>query len=113
LGIGFLSRNNRPKTLPKIVEEFMTKEFNLSPIYLKDLRYFENTTFIDDRQLKEMRITSRNLLRQTNLKIKEYVDLDNHPDLVLYDGYIEDGSKIHINDKRVVSYSFNHDKKRV
>ncbi len=112
MGIGFFTRTNKPKTVPKTVQEFMAKEFNLSRIYLKDLCYFEKNTFLDNRWLKKIRITSRNLLRQTNLKIREYVDLDSHPDIVLYDGYIEDNKKIHVNDKRVVSYRFNHNRNR-
>ena len=97
------THNNEAKKLPKSVREYMRHRFILLPEYLDTLRCFEYDGRVDDKRVRCIHIFSPYLAREYRLSITTDLDLQQHPEVLLYEGYIDDKGKVYVADRRMMS----------
>lgn len=101
----FPHRNGREaKRLPAPVQEFMRRRFMLRWEYVNQLRCFENAGVVNDRPVTLLRVFSPLQARREHLVIRGYTDLDGHPELLLFEGYIDGEANTYLRDRRTMSY---------
>ena len=88
------------KRLPRAIHEYMRRRFTLLPEYLELLRCFEYTGQVNDKQVRRISIFSPNKAREKQLLIKTIQDLEQHPELLLYEGYIDSQGNAYVADRR-------------
>jgi hypothetical protein len=84
-------RNNKDEAreLPKPLFEHIRKRLNLVPEYLDSLRCFEYDVTANDKKLRCIRVFSPHAAKERNLKIRTNEDLVEHPELLLFEGYLD------------------------
>jgi len=97
-------QRNGAKRLPKPVQEYMRQEFMLRREYLTELRCFEYDGVIHEKPVRCIRIFSPHLAQEQHISIRTNEDLDQHPEVLLYEGYIDAQGNAYINDQRTMSY---------
>jgi len=93
-------RANKAKKLPRVIQEYMERRFNLVPEYLELLRYFEYEGQINGKRVRNIRIFSPDKANEKKLVIKTRQDLEQHPELLFYEGYIDSRGKAYVADRR-------------
>ena len=97
------NHNNKSKKLPRLVHDHMECKFDLLPEYLDMLRCFEYEAVVNGRQVRCIRIFSPDKVRGYHLSIKTHLDLEQHPEMLLYEGYIDGCSSVYVADCRPAS----------
>ena len=69
------------------VRKYMQQRFMLSEGYLNDLRYFEYEGVINEREVLRILIFHPRLARSQHISLRNHTDLEQHPELLLYEGY--------------------------
>ena len=92
--------NGKVHKLPSAVREYMTNRYNLLPEYLEMLRYIEIDGTVNGRQVKRMRIFSPFKAREHNITINSNSELEQHPELLLFEGYIDYCGNVYVADRR-------------
>lgn len=95
-----LRRENKIRKLPKAIQEYMRHRFKLLPEYLELLRCFEYDGQINGRQVRIFSIFSPNKAQEVHLLIKTRQDLEQHPEVLLYQGYIDNQGNAYVADRR-------------
>jgi len=98
-----LWNENEAKRIPKAIQEFMRRRFNLLPEYLELLRCFEYDGQVNGKQVRRIKIFSTSKAREKKLLIKTRQDLEQHPELLFYEGYIDKEGKAYVADRRTPS----------
>lgn len=84
----------------------MRRRFGVLPEYLENLRCFEFEGAVIDEKVKRYRIYSPTKARQQHkITIAGLSDLEKHPDMLLYEGYIDKEGKAYVADRRKSSLS--------
>ena len=99
------NHNNGAKKLPRLVRNYMEHKFDLLPEYLDLLRCFEYYGFFNGRQVRCIRIFSPDKAREYHFLIKTNLDLEQHPEVLFFEGYIDSSGSVYVADRRVMSYS--------
>ncbi|MBI3931699.1 MAG: hypothetical protein HY325_06710 [Chloroflexi bacterium] len=94
---------NEAKRLPRTIQEYMRRRFGLLPEYLELLRCFEYEGRVNDKQVRRISIFSPNKAREQELLIKTRQDLEQHPELLFYEGYIDSQGNAYAADRRMPS----------
>ena len=100
----FFKRHNhniKAKKLPKRVHGYMRWTFDLLPEYLDMLRCFEYTGLFKGRHVIYVNIFSPDMARESHLSIKTNLEWEQHPEMLLYKGYIDSKERVYIADSRV------------
>lgn len=97
---------NGAKKLSGAVQEYMWHRFNLIPVYLDTLRCFEYDGTVNGKQVKRISIFSPNRAKELFLSIKDRVDLDNHTEMLLFEGYIDPDGSVYVADRRAPVHLF-------
>ena len=95
-----LRNENEAKRLPRAIQEYMRHRFSLLPEYLELLKCFENNDQVNGKKVRYIRIFSPNTAREKKISIKTRQDLEQHPDLLFYEGYIDSEGKAYAADRR-------------
>lgn len=95
-----LRRENEIRKLPKPIQEYMRHRFMLLPEYLELLRCFEYDGQINSRNVRLFSIFSPNRAQEKHLLIKTRQDLEQHPEMLLYQGYIDNQGNAYVADRR-------------
>ena len=95
-----LRNENEAKRLPRAIQEYMQRRFILLPEYLELLRCFEYDGQVNGKQVRRISIFSPLKAREKRLIIKTRQDLEQHPELLLYEGYIDSQGKAYVADRR-------------
>ena len=98
-----LRNENKVKRLPRAIQEYMRRRFDLLPEYLKLLRCFEYNGQVNGKQVRRVRIFSPNKALEKKLSIKTWQDLEQHPELLFYEGYIDSQGNAYVADRRAPS----------
>jgi len=85
--------------LPRPVKEYMRRKFDLLPEYLDTLRYFECDRPDNEKEVIHVCIFSPYIGQEHNLTIRTGLDLEQHPEMVLYEGHIDSQGNIYIADR--------------
>ena len=95
-----LRHTNEARRLPKAIQEYMRHRFILLPKYLELLRCFEYVGQVSGKQVRRISIFSPNKADERKLLIKTRQDLEQHPELLFYEGYIDSDGKAYVADRR-------------
>ncbi len=91
---------NGTKRLPREVQEYMKRRFTLLPEYLDLLRCFEYDGLVNEKRVRCIHIFSPNRAREYHLSIKTNQDLGQHPEMLLFQGYIDGQGSVYVADRR-------------
>jgi hypothetical protein len=86
------------KRVPETIQEYLKKRFKLRTSYLGDLMCFEHECISREKQIKQIRIFNPTLARKKGLAIKWNSDLEQHPEVLLFEGYTSNHGQIFIMD---------------
>ncbi|MBC8275248.1 MAG: hypothetical protein H8E40_09810 [Chloroflexi bacterium] len=95
-----LRPNANFKKLPKPISDEIRRRFRMLPEYLDTLRCFEFTGTVNGKQVKRIRIFSPILVKQQNITITDLSDLEKHPNMLLFEGYIDREGETYVADRR-------------
>jgi len=98
-----LRNENKAKRLPKAIQEYMRRRFTLLPEYLELLRCFEYSGQVNGKQVRRISIFSPDKAREKTLLIKTRKDLEQHPELLFYEGHIDSEGNVYVADRRTPS----------
>jgi hypothetical protein len=88
------------KKLPKPVQEYMKHRFHFLPEYLDTLKCFEYSSQVNGKSVRRLRIFSPARAQEQHFIINSNLDLERHPDLLLYEGYIDNRENAYVADRR-------------
>ena len=88
------------KRLPWPIEEYLRQRFMLRTDYVSRLRYFEHDDMLHEEPVKQVRIFSPDLAKQHSVAIRRNSDLEQHPEVLVFLGYIDRRGQIYIADRR-------------
>ena len=94
------NHNNEVKKLPRPVLEYMVWKFDLLPEYLDMLRCFQYDGVINDKRVRRIRIYSPDKAQEYHLSIRANADLEQHPEMLLFEGYIDSQGSVYVADRR-------------
>ena len=94
---------NEAKRLPRAIQEYMRHRFILLSEYLELLRCFEYDDQVNGKRVRRIKIFSPNKAREKKLLVKTRQDLEQHPELLFYEGYIDSQGKVYVADRRAPS----------
>jgi hypothetical protein len=97
--LGFPHRNG-VKSLPRVLQDYMRHRFNLLPEYIEMLRCFEYQDIINDVQARTFIIFNPNMAEERGIEIKNRTDLEQHPEVLMFRGYIDCHGKVYVADRR-------------
>ena len=93
-------QKSQVRKLPRAVQDYMRRKFNLPIEYLDILRCLENTRADNGNQTTSLHIFSPVRAREHRLTIKTAADLGRYPEMVLFKGHIDSHGSIEITDRR-------------
>jgi len=105
-----VNHKNGAKRLPKAVQEYMRHKFNLVSLYLDMLRCFEYDGIVNSKKVKRIRIFNPNRAKIQLLSIKDMVDLDQHTEMLLFEGHIDSQGRVYVADRRAPIHLFEDHK---
>jgi hypothetical protein len=91
---------NGAKKLPKPVQEYMKRRFTFLPEYLDLLRCFEYDSMVNEKRVRCIRIFSFNKAREQHLSITTNQDLEQHPEMLLFEGHFDSQGSVYVADRR-------------
>ena len=100
----FWERNNHKNGVRKLsrpVREYMQYRFNMLPEYLDTLRCFEYDGVVNGKQVRCVRIFSPYRAKGHYISIMRRTDLEQHPEMLLFEGYTDRHGSVYIADRRV------------
>ena len=92
--------NGKVQKLPAAVREYMSSRFNLVPEYLERLRHIEIDGSVNGRQVKRIRIFNPYKAKELNVTIGCNNDIEQHPEMLLFEGYIDLQGNVYVADRR-------------
>ena len=99
------SNNRVGKKLPKPVSEYMMWKFNVSSEYLEMLRCFEYTGLFKGKRVMYVNVFNPDIALEREALIRSNLDLEQHPEILLYKGHIDNDGKVYVADRRVPANS--------
>ncbi|MFH1650585.1 MAG: hypothetical protein ABID87_00555 [Chloroflexota bacterium] len=94
------SHRDEAKKLPKPVCEYMKRRFVLLPEYLDTLRCFHYQGLVNGREVSCFRVFSPCRAQEHYLTISRRGNLDEHPEMMLFEGYINRQGGVYVADRR-------------
>jgi len=95
------NHKNEAKKLPRPVQEYMTWRFNLVLEYLSMLRCFEYDGVVNGKEVSCIRVFSPHRAKEQHLSIRTKAELDQHPEMLLFEGYIDRQGSVYVADRRL------------
>jgi hypothetical protein len=95
-----LRRNGEARRLPKPIQDYMRYRFMLLPEYLGLLRCFEYQGEVNGKSVRRISIFSPNRVEEKHFVIKTRQDLEQHPEMLLFEGYIDRQGNAYVADRR-------------
>jgi hypothetical protein len=78
---------SRPKDLPEAVGRYMVVDLGMDPDWVWTLKAVTRRRE-ENHSIKDFRIFSPTAANAAGMKIRNFQSLDAHPDLVLYEGWV-------------------------
>jgi len=103
---GYFKQPKESKRLSQKIRLYMEKKFMLSDKYLGELRCFEYEGVIDEKEVLRILIFHPRLVRHQHISLRTHIDLEKHPEALLYEGY-EDYTRgsLYIESRAITKYS--------
>ena len=99
----FFKHNNyksEARKLPRPVHEYMRRRFIFLSEYLDTLRCFEYDGIVNGKEVSCIRIFRPDGVKERHLSIRTKSDLDQHPEMLLFEGYIDRQGSVYVADRR-------------
>jgi hypothetical protein len=100
-GRGSAERNGRVHW-PENMVAYLEKEFHLLPKDMVALRCVRRQSSFGGLPVTFVRICDLALACEQGITVKDYRDLDGHPELVLFEGYVLKDGTVHLRKKEAV-----------
>jgi hypothetical protein len=94
------NRTGEAKKLSKQVRDYMRHRFILLPEYLDGLRCFEYAGVMNGKPIRGFRIFSPYRAKERNIAISSNFDLEKHPELLFFEGYVDGQGTVYVADRR-------------
>ncbi len=95
------NHKNKVRKLSSAVSRYMQYRFNMLPEYLDTLRCFECDGVVNGKGVRCVRIFSPYRTRERHLSIKDSLDLEQHPEMLLFEGHIDSQGSVYVADRRM------------
>jgi hypothetical protein len=95
-----IPHKNEARRLPKSIQEYMRVRFKLLPEYLELLKCFEYQGTVGGKQVRRFSIFSPGGAAEKHVVIRTRQDLEQHPDMLLFEGYIDSQGNAYAADRR-------------
>jgi hypothetical protein len=93
-----------PKPIPGLVGKRLVQDFRMDPDLVNMLKTVMRKSSKTERAF-DCRIFDESEVEARRLQIKDYTALDEHPDLILYEGWFdEEAKRVELEEKKKVSY---------
>jgi len=103
--VPYFHRHSEGKRLNSMVREYMRQKFVLRDDYIGDLRCFEYEADLHGRTVLRILVFNPHMARSKHAMIRTYTDLELHPDVLLYEGYVDDvRGSVYIKDCQTMAY---------
>jgi len=93
-------QKSQVRKLPRSIQDYMQRKFNLPVEYLGILRCLENTGAGNGNHTTSLSIFSPVKAREHRLRIRNAGDLGRFPEMVLFEGRIDEAGGIDVADRR-------------
>jgi hypothetical protein len=94
----FVGRDKKQQ-LPKNIQDYLTENFNLRREDLIPLQWVARKELFDGDPANFVRIYSGTKTQEKGVTINNFDDLNNHPDLVLFEGHVFGGKAMNLERK--------------
>jgi hypothetical protein len=93
-----------PRPIPGLVSKHLIAEYRVEPDFAQILKAVVRRSPKAEKAL-DCRIYDESEAAASEVQIKDYTSLDGHPELILYEGWFDEGSKhVELEEKKRVSY---------
>ena len=89
------------RRIPEAVQEYLKKRFLLRADYIGELRCFDDEGMLDGQTVMQVHIFSPALARKKGLLIRDKGDLQRHPEVLFFEGYVSALGKVYLADRRL------------
>ncbi len=89
------------KRLPQSVREYIRKRFMLTVDYIDRLKCFEFEDEFHGEPVKRLHIFSPEDVKKAGLVIRKISELEQHPEVILFEGYMDYLDRVYIADRRM------------
>ena len=93
-------RSPEVKRVPEPVLQYMRKRFMLPTLYISSLRCFETNQGHHGERVTRLRIFSPTLASSFGLTVNKISDLDQHPEVLQFEGYVDRRGRVYVADRR-------------
>ena len=98
IGLNF-SKYPEIRPLSDPVQDFLKRRFMLPSLYIDQLRCTETSRLVKDRHERWIRVFNPFLAKCHGYRIRNSADLDEHPEIVLFEGYIRPNGDVYMADR--------------
>ena len=95
------NHKNGVRKLSRAIHEYMQYRFNMLPEYLDTLRCFEYDGVVSGKEVRCVRIFSPYRTKEWHLSIRSNSDLEQHPEMLLFEGHVDSQGNVYVADRRV------------
>jgi len=93
-------KSDSARRVPEPVLHYMKRRFMLPTLYASSLRCFETDGSHQGEKVTKLRIFSPAMAGSFGLAIRTIADLDQHPEVLLFEGYVERSGRVYVADRR-------------
>ena len=92
-----------PKEIPKPVQDYLVAERKMDPDLMKLLKAVERKSATGTTS--DIRVFDDSEAKAKRVEVKDYTSLDERPDLIIYEGWFDEGEKqVKLENKKKVSW---------
>jgi len=92
-----------PKEIPKPVQDYLVAERKMDPDLIKLLKAVERKSAT--RTTSDIRVFDDSEAKAKRVEVKDYTSLDERPDLIIYEGWFDEGEKqVKLEEKKKVNW---------
>lgn len=93
-------KHSEVKRIPKPVLQYIRRRFMLPALYIAGLRCVQHEEMLHGEQVLRMRIFDPYLANTIGFTVNKYQDLEVHPELIQFAGYIDRRGVVYVADRR-------------
>jgi hypothetical protein len=93
-------KHSEVKKVPEPVLQYMRRRFMLPALYMAGLKCVEYEEILHDKPVVRICIFDPYLASSTGFTVRKYQDLEEHPELLLFEGYIDRRGVVYVADRR-------------
>jgi len=98
-----LGHGGEARRLPKQIQDYIRRTFFYTPEALRLLRCFEYNGEVKGKQVKRISVFNPASAEEKNIIIKTRQDLEQHHEMLLFEGYIDRQGNAYAADRRTMA----------